>query len=88
MEDVEAPGELMSAVEAFCRRRATVEAADILSEFLQLPQALLDSSVLPSLLKHAVLERTDQQDMCGNYTTWQEAHEPELSNLSPDFPAI
>lgn len=65
MEEAEAPEELLAAVEAFCRRRSTVEAADILSEFLQLPQAQLDSTVLPALLKRAVLESTGQPDKCG-----------------------
>ena len=66
MEDAApAPAEeQLAAVEAFCRRRATVEAADILAEFLQLPQALLDSHVLPTLLERAVLQPTDQPDRC------------------------
>lgn len=58
------PGGLLASVEAFCCRHSTVQVADILAHFLDLPQALLDSHILPALIKAGVLQATAFTDKC------------------------
>ena len=56
------PKSELQAVMAFCQRYAVVDVGTLMAEFLDLPQALLDSRIIPALLSRRVLEPTSQPD--------------------------